>query len=143
MTIASNAAAVIGFIIARYLARKFVETRLGSKGSRWRLIGVLVYCFVLFDCVFHGISTSPCVCLRTDNAISKDGFRIVFLIRCSPIHPYGVCNYLFGVTSINLRDYTIASFLGAFSHFDLFDLCLVLLLTVCALSLYVTQACSQ
>lgn len=47
-----------------------------------------------------------------DNAIRKDGFKIVLLVRSSPLHPYGVCNYLFGVTSVTLWDYTVASLVG-------------------------------
>jgi hypothetical protein len=67
------------------LARQVIERTFSTKGSKFRII---------------------------DQAINQDGFRIVFLVRSSPIHPYGVCNYLFGLTSVTLKDYFLASFLG-------------------------------
>ena len=36
-----------------------------------------------------------------DQAIYSKGFVIVFLTRLSPIMPYGLCNYLFGVKNKN------------------------------------------
>ncbi len=66
ISIASCVAAVVAFLAARYLARNWIESQLatGGKTSRFRLI---------------------------DNAIQQDGFRIVLLIRSSPLHPYGAC----------------------------------------------------
>lgn len=37
---------------------------------------------------------------------------LILLIRCSPLHPYAILNYAFGVTSISFTDYTLASFFG-------------------------------
>ncbi len=84
VSLASTLAAVIAFLTARYLARKWIEKSLGSN-RKFRIL---------------------------DSAINQDGFRIVLLIRSSPLHPYGVCNYLFGLTSVTGRDYALASFLG-------------------------------
>ena len=81
--IASTIASIVAFLIGRYLARGLVERNLGGKNSTLRVI---------------------------DNAIQQDGFRVVFLIRLSPIHPYAVLNYLFGLTSVTMRDYAFASF---------------------------------
>jgi len=85
--IASTIAAFLGFMLSRYIARGCLEKRLMSKSgdSTWRKI---------------------------DQAIEQDGFKLVFLIRFSPLHPYGLCNYLFGLTSVSLRDYMLGSFLG-------------------------------
>jgi len=85
--VASTIAAFIGFVTSRYLARELLERKLNSssKDSTWRLI---------------------------DRAIRDDGFRLVFLIRFSPLHPYGLCNYLFGMTSVTLKDYMLGSFFG-------------------------------
>ena len=47
-----------------------------------------------------------------DHAITSKGFLIVFLVRLSPIMPYGLCNYLFGVTSIEFWSYNLSTFLG-------------------------------
>jgi uncharacterized membrane protein YdjX (TVP38/TMEM64 family) len=85
--IASTIAAFLGFVTSRYVARNFLERKLMSKSgdSTWKKI---------------------------DNAIKQDGFKLVFLIRFSPLHPYGLCNYLFGLTSVSLKDYMLGSFLG-------------------------------
>jgi uncharacterized membrane protein YdjX (TVP38/TMEM64 family) len=64
VSIASTLAAVIAFLAARYLARTWIEAQIsaGGKTSKFRLV---------------------------DSAIHSDGFRIVLLIRSSPLHPYG------------------------------------------------------
>jgi uncharacterized membrane protein YdjX (TVP38/TMEM64 family) len=41
-----------------------------------------------------------------------DGFTIVLLARLSPLLPYNVLNYLFGLTPVRLRDYVLASWIG-------------------------------
>lgn len=65
VSIASTVAAVIAFLSARYLARSWIErTCLGGRASKFRIL---------------------------DQAIREDGFRIVLLIRSSPLHPYGLC----------------------------------------------------
>lgn len=48
-----------------------------------------------------------------DEALSSDGFRTVVLLRLSPLAPYNVLNYLFGVTSVSLRDYLTGSAVGS------------------------------
>ncbi|MBT8141503.1 MAG: TVP38/TMEM64 family protein [Gammaproteobacteria bacterium] len=47
-----------------------------------------------------------------DDAVSKKGFLIVFLTRLSPVFPFSLINYVYGVTKITPRDYTIATFFG-------------------------------
>lgn len=44
-----------------------------------------------------------------DQAICADGLRVVLLVRASPLHPFSVFNYLFGLTSVKFRDYFIGS----------------------------------
>lgn len=45
---------------------------------------------------------------RIDSAVEREGRKIVFLIRLSPLFPFNVTNYALGLTSIRLRDYVIA-----------------------------------
>jgi uncharacterized membrane protein YdjX (TVP38/TMEM64 family) len=45
-------------------------------------------------------------------AVEQQGFRIVFLARLSPVFPFNVLNYAFGITTVRLRDYVLASWLG-------------------------------
>jgi len=51
--------------------------------------------------------------LRALVAVTReDGFRIVLLARLSPLLPYNVLNYLFGLTAVRFRDYALGSWLG-------------------------------
>jgi uncharacterized membrane protein YdjX (TVP38/TMEM64 family) len=78
-------AAVLGstaaFLVARYVARGAVERRLQRQPR--------------FDAV--------------DRAIARDGRRIVFLLRLSPVFPFALLNYALGLTRVRLRDYVAAS----------------------------------
>jgi uncharacterized membrane protein YdjX (TVP38/TMEM64 family) len=47
-----------------------------------------------------------------DEAVGKHGFKIVFMTRLSPVFPFVLLNYAYGITKIGLRDYVLASFLG-------------------------------
>jgi uncharacterized membrane protein YdjX (TVP38/TMEM64 family) len=47
-----------------------------------------------------------------DAAMGEGGFKIVFLLRLSPIVPFNVLNYALGVTRVRLRDYFLASSVG-------------------------------
>lgn len=47
-----------------------------------------------------------------DRAIGKDGFRVVTLLRLSPLLPLAVGNYLYGLTSVELGPYVLGSWLG-------------------------------
>lgn len=47
-----------------------------------------------------------------DNAIGRNGFKMVFLIRLSPAFPFNLLNYALGLTRVSLRDYVLASWLG-------------------------------
>lgn len=47
-----------------------------------------------------------------ERAVSEQGFRVVFLIRLSPVVPFALTNYSLGVTRIRFWRYVGASFLG-------------------------------
>jgi len=44
-----------------------------------------------------------------DRAIERQGRRIVFLLRLSPIFPFNLLNYALGLTRVRLADYVVAS----------------------------------
>lgn len=44
-----------------------------------------------------------------DRAIERQGRRIVFLLRLSPIFPFNLLNYALGLTRVRLVDYVVAS----------------------------------
>ena len=84
--IAATVGAWVGFWIARWLGRE--------KISR----------FIRSDRRLKAL----------DRAIAVEGWKIVFLCRLSPIFPFAVLNYLFGLTHVHPRHYLIASSLGVF-----------------------------
>ncbi len=47
-----------------------------------------------------------------DEAIGESGFKIILLLRLSPIFPFNLLNYALGLTRVSLRDYALASLLG-------------------------------
>jgi uncharacterized membrane protein YdjX (TVP38/TMEM64 family) len=47
-----------------------------------------------------------------DTAIGRQGFRIVALLRLSPVFPFNVLNYALGLTQVRLRDFVLGSFVG-------------------------------
>ncbi len=54
-----------------------------------------------------------------DQAIAEEGWKIVLLLRLCPI-PFGLANYLYGLTAIPFLPYLTTSFLGAVPGLILF-----------------------
>ncbi|MBD1213644.1 MAG: TVP38/TMEM64 family protein [Dolichospermum sp.] len=79
--IGATLGAVAAFLVGRYLARGWVKQKISSYKK------------------FANI----------DKAVSKEGLKIVFLIRLSPLFPFNLLNYALGVTSVSLKDYFLAS----------------------------------
>jgi uncharacterized membrane protein YdjX (TVP38/TMEM64 family) len=77
-------AATLAFVLGRSVARSWVQRRM-EQHPRFAAI---------------------------DAAIGESGFRIVLLLRLSPIFPFNLLNYALGVTRVRLRDYVAASFVG-------------------------------
>lgn len=50
--------------------------------------------------------------IAIDRAIGSQGFRIVFLSRLSPVLPFNILNYAYGATTVSLKDYFLASWIG-------------------------------
>ncbi len=44
-----------------------------------------------------------------DKAVAKEGFKIVLLTRLSPLFPFNLLNYAFGITQVSLKDYVLGS----------------------------------
>jgi uncharacterized membrane protein YdjX (TVP38/TMEM64 family) len=47
-----------------------------------------------------------------DRAVGKQGLKIVLLTRLSPVFPFNLLNYAFGLTQVGLRDYLIGTGVG-------------------------------
>ena len=84
VSISSISGATIAFLIGRYLAREWVAGKI--RGSQ----------------KFEAI----------DVAVAQEGWKIVGLTRLSPLFPFNLLNYAFGLTQVSLKDYFLASWLG-------------------------------
>ena len=36
-----------------------------------------------------------------DSAIGREGFKVILLLRITPLFPFSIINYLYGLTSVN------------------------------------------
>ena len=81
---AAMIAASLAFLAARFLGRRRVRAIL-AKSRKFAAI---------------------------DKAVSEEGGKIVVLLRLSPLVPFNVQNYLFGVTAIPFTQYVAATFVG-------------------------------
>jgi uncharacterized membrane protein YdjX (TVP38/TMEM64 family) len=73
--------ATAAFLVGRYLARGWVSQKIEGNSK------------------FHAI----------DEAVGREGFKIVLLTRLSPVFPFNLLNYAYGVTGVSLKDYVLAS----------------------------------
>jgi uncharacterized membrane protein YdjX (TVP38/TMEM64 family) len=76
--------AALAFLVSRHLARKRVERWIQRKSS-----------FVAID-----------------KAVAREGWKIVFLTRLSPVFPFNFQNYAYGLTSVSFGQYVLASWIG-------------------------------
>lgn len=77
----STLGALAAFFVARYVARGAVEERLATR-PRFAAV---------------------------DRAVGKEGLKIVFLMRLSPVMPFILLNYMLGLTRVSFRDYLLSS----------------------------------
>ncbi len=47
-----------------------------------------------------------------DRAVGREGWKIVFLTRLSPVFPFNLLNWFYGVTRVDFRQYALASWIG-------------------------------
>ena len=81
---ASTTAAALAFLIARYFARDSVE-KIARKNAKFAAI---------------------------DRAIGKEGWKVVALLRLSPLVPFSLSNYLYGLTSVRFGAYVATSWVA-------------------------------
>jgi len=86
--LAVSAGATLGasltFLVARFIARDKIEA-IAQRNEKFRKI---------------------------DNAIGKQGAKLIFLLRLSPIIPFNLSNYFYGLTSVKFWPYLLASWIG-------------------------------
>lgn len=84
VSLSSTVGATVAFLIGRYLARSMVARRVAGNA------------------IFNAL----------DEAVASEGWKIVGLTRLSPIFPFNLLNYAFGLTRVSLRNYVLASWVG-------------------------------
>ena len=72
---------VFAFLLGRYLARDWIAKKIAKNPTFTAL----------------------------DRALKKEGFKIILLTRLSPIFPFSLLNYAFGITGISLKNYFLGS----------------------------------
>jgi uncharacterized membrane protein YdjX (TVP38/TMEM64 family) len=84
VTISSTVGAVVNFLTSRYLARSWMQRRLG-RSAKFRAL---------------------------DKAVSTEGWRMILISRMSPIIPHSLVSYAAGLIRISFWRFTLASFVG-------------------------------
>lgn len=84
VSLASTLGATAAFLVGRYVARDWVARRL------------------------EGMPTFRAI----DRAVAEEGWRVVGLTRLSPVFPFTLLNYAFGLTRVRLAEYVLASWIG-------------------------------
>ena len=76
--------ASLAFLVARFIARDKIEA-IAKRNETFRKI---------------------------DNAIGKEGAKLIFLLRLSPVIPFNLSNYFYGLTGVRVWPYVVASWIG-------------------------------
>jgi uncharacterized membrane protein YdjX (TVP38/TMEM64 family) len=84
VSVAATLGATAAFLVGRYLARDWVA----RTTARWPRFAAI------------------------DRAVAEQGWKIVLLTRLSPVFPFTLLNYAFGLTQVRLSDYVLASWIG-------------------------------
>ena len=72
-------------------------------------ISFLLSRYYLKEWTIKKISNNKSI-LNLEKKISNEGLKIVILSRLSPLFPFGILNYLYGVTKISWNHYSIGLF---------------------------------
>ena len=80
----STLGAALAFLVARFIARERVAV-IAQRNEKFRAI---------------------------DSAIGKQGAKLIFLLRLSPVIPFNLSNYLYGLTGVKFWPYVLASWIG-------------------------------
>src|SRR5215471_6356746 len=76
--------ASLAFLVARFIARAKIEA-IAQRNEKFRKI---------------------------DNAVGQQGARLIFLLRLSPVVPFNLSNYFYGLTGVKFWPYVLASWIG-------------------------------
>ena len=84
VSLGSTVGATVAFFIGRYFARDWVSQKIAGR-PRFAAI---------------------------DDAIGREGWKIVGLLRLSPVVPFSLSNYFYGITKVRPVGYVLSSWIG-------------------------------
>jgi uncharacterized membrane protein YdjX (TVP38/TMEM64 family) len=84
VSVGATLGATLAFLTGRYLLRRRIVEKIGSNPK------------------FQAL----------DEAVAREGWKMVLLVRLCPIFPFPVINYGFGITRVSLKEYIWASWVG-------------------------------
>lgn len=91
------------------LARGFVVVLIGATIGA--LLAFLVARYLVRDKVRSSLEGKPKFA-AVEKAISEDGWKVVLLLRLSPLVPFNLQNYFFGVSEVKFWPYAASTFFG-------------------------------
>ncbi len=89
------------FGLAQGVALVFVGACLGATGA------FLASRYMVRGAIERRVAAEPRFA-AIDRAVGREGFRIVLLLRLTPVVPFVLLNYALGLTRVKLRDYLSA-----------------------------------
>lgn len=96
-----------GFVFG--VVRGTVIVSLGSTAGA--AAAFLVGRSIAHDWVARRLADRP-IMAAIGRAVETEGFKIVLLTRLSPVLPFNLLNYAFGLTAVPFRKYILASWIG-------------------------------
>ena len=84
VSVGATLGAASAFLVARFVAREKIET-IALRNEKFRKI---------------------------DNVIGRKGAKLILLVRLSPLTPFNLSNYFYGLTGVTFWRYVLASWIG-------------------------------
>jgi uncharacterized membrane protein YdjX (TVP38/TMEM64 family) len=84
VSVGATIGAALAFLVARFIARSKIEA-MAQRNEKFR---------------------------KLDSAIGQQGARLIFLLRLSPVIPFNLSNYFYGLTAVKFWPYVLASWIG-------------------------------
>jgi len=84
VSLGATLGASLAFLVARFIARDKIDA-IAKRNEKFK---------------------------KVDNAIGKQGAKLIFLLRLSPAIPFNISNYFYGLTGVKFWPYVLASWIG-------------------------------
>lgn len=102
---------ILGGIVFKPLGLSVLISLLGSQFGI--ILGFLIGRMCLRPWILNKYSRNTKF-LAIQKALETDAFKLVVLLRLTPLFPFGICNYLLSTTNIDIKMVMLASLIGNF-----------------------------